>query len=245
VTNDRESLPYRVARAILRPSLTAATTREWQGQEHLPSGGCVVATNHISHFDPLTMAHFVNDAGRAPRFLAKAEIFDVPIVGSIVAGAGQIKVERATRDAALAFSHAVDAVNAGECVVIYPEGTLTRDRELWPMSGKTGAARIALTTGCPVIPVAQWGPQDVLRPYAKRLRLIPRKTMHVHAGPPVDLDSLRGEPVTADVLRGATTLIMDAITALLAEIRHAAPPAERYDHRQLRPGRRPDERWSS
>jgi 1-acyl-sn-glycerol-3-phosphate acyltransferase len=240
VTSDRETAPYKVARALLRPSLTAATKRDWVGQHHIPrAGGCVVATNHISHFDPLTMAHFVNDAGRAPRFLAKAEIFDVPVVGAVVAGAGQIPVERATQDAARAFSHAVEAVSRGECVVIYPEGTLTRDADLWPMSGKTGAARVALTTGCPVIPVAQWGPQDVLWPYGKRLRLLPRKTMHVHAGPPVDLSDLRDRPVTSDVLRQATTRIIDAITVLLADIRRQTPPADRYDHRQVKPGRRP------
>jgi 1-acyl-sn-glycerol-3-phosphate acyltransferase len=241
VTSDRESTPYRVARMLLRPTLTVTTKREWQGQQYVPRrGGCVIATNHISHFDPLSMAHFVNDAGRAPRFLAKAEIFDVPIVGSVVAGAGQIKVERATRDAAQAFVHAVNAVNAGECVVIYPEGTLTRDDDLWPMTGKTGAARIALTTGCPVIPVAQWGPQEVLWPYARRLRLLPRKTMHVHAGPPVDLSDLAGTPITADVLRTATTRIIDSITELLAEVRNTTPPVDRFDHRQIRHDQRPD-----
>jgi 1-acyl-sn-glycerol-3-phosphate acyltransferase len=234
VTNDQESAPYRFARTILRPLLTVVTQREWSGQEQVPAtGGCVLASNHLSHFDPLSMAHFVNDSGRAPRFLAKAELFDVPVVGGIISGAGQIKVERATRDAAQAFVHAVDAVNAGECIVIYPEGTLTRDPDLWPMTGKTGAARIALTTGCPVIPVAQWGPQDVLAPYSKWLRILPRRTMHIHAGPPVDLDEFRDRPVTADLLRDATSAIMVAITAQLVAIRHETPPAQPYDHRQV------------
>jgi 1-acyl-sn-glycerol-3-phosphate acyltransferase len=235
VTNDHESAPYRFARTVLRPMLTAVTKREWAGQEHVPAtGGCVLATNHISHFDPLSMAHFVNDSGRAPRFLAKAELFDVPVVGAIISGAGQIKVERATRDAAQAFVHAVDAVNAGDCIVIYPEGTLTRDPQLWPMTGKTGAARIALTTGCPVIPVAQWGPQDVLAPYGKLVRLLPRHTMHIHAGQPVDLDEFRDRPVTSDLLRDATARIMAAITAVLVGIRQETPPAQPYDHRRVR-----------
>jgi 1-acyl-sn-glycerol-3-phosphate acyltransferase len=233
VTSDRESAAYRFARAVLRPPLMAMTVRDWQGQQYLPrDGGCVVAANHLSYFDPMAMAHFVNDGGRAPRFLAKAEIFGIPLVGSVVASAGQIPVERATRDAAAAFEHAVRAVAAGECVVIYPEGTLTRDKALWPMSGKTGAARVALTTGCPVIPVAQWGPQDVLSPYGKAPRLFPRKTMHVHAGPPVDLDDLRDEAMTADNLRIATDRIIDAITGLLATIRGEHPPEQRFDHRQ-------------
>ena len=66
---------------------------------------------------------------------------------------------------------------------IYPEGTITKDPDLWPMIGKTGAARVALETGCPVIPIAQWGPQEILAPYSKRLRLLPPKTVHVLAGP--------------------------------------------------------------
>ena len=244
-TSDRESVPYRFARGVLRPFLIATTKRDWQGQEYVPrTGGCVLATNHLSHFDPLTTAHFVNDSGRAPRFLAKAEIFDVPFVGSIVAGAGQIPVERATRDAAQAFVHAVEAVQQGECIVIYPEGTLTRDADLWPMTGKTGAARIALTTDCPVIPVAQWGPQHVLSPYGKRLRLIPRKTIHMHAGPPVDLTDLRDQPISAEVLRDATTRIIDAITHLLAQIRGETPPEQRFDHRQV-PRARPSDEGAS
>jgi 1-acyl-sn-glycerol-3-phosphate acyltransferase len=114
-------------------------------------------------------------------------------------------------------------------VGIYPEGTITKDPDLWPMIGKTGAARVALETGCPVIPIAQWGPQEILAPYSKRLRLLPPKTVHVVAGPAVDLTDLRGRPVTAEVLRAASGRIVDAITAQLAELRGELPPPTRYD----------------
>jgi 1-acyl-sn-glycerol-3-phosphate acyltransferase len=97
------------------------------------------------------------------------------------------------------------------------------------MSGKTGAARVSLETGCAVIPVAQWGPEEILPPYSKRLHLLPRKTVHVLAGPPVDLDDLRGGPITSAVLRTATDRILDAITAQLAELRCELPPATRFD----------------
>jgi 1-acyl-sn-glycerol-3-phosphate acyltransferase len=97
------------------------------------------------------------------------------------------------------------------------------------MAGKTGAARVALETGCAVIPVAQWGPQEILPPYSKSLSLLPRKTVHVLAGPPVDLDDLRGEPITSTVLRAATDRILDTITAQLAELRGELPPATRFD----------------
>ena len=223
---------YRLAVVLLRPLLMVFTRREWRGAEHLPAeGGFVAVTNHVSHFDPLAFAHFLYDNGRLPRFLGKSSLFRVPVVGTILRGAGQIPVYRESTDAAKAFSAAVDAVRRGECVAIYPEATISRDPDLWPMAGKTGAARVALVTGAPVIPIAQWGPQDVLPPYAKGLRLLPRKTMHLLAGPPVDLRDFADRPVDAETLRLATEKIMTAVTVLLEEIRGEQAPDVRFDPR--------------
>lgn len=218
--------------AVLEPLLVLFTKRRWIDGEKIPAeGGCVLVANHISHLDPLTFAHFVYGHGRLVRFLAKAEVFDVPVVGRVVRSAKQIPVYRLTTDASQAFTAAVDAVKAGECVVVYPEGTITRQPELWPMKGKTGAARIALSADVPVVPVAQWGANHILAPYAKKPRLFPRKTVTTKAGDPVDLDDLRGKPLTPDVLREATDRIMDAVTALLADVRGEQPPAVRFDPR--------------
>jgi len=225
---------FAVCIAIVEPLLLVFTKRRWSGGENLPAtGGCVVASNHVSHVDPFTFAHFVYDWGRLPRFLAKAAVFDVPLGGRLVRGAGQIPVYRLSADASLAFSAAVDAVRKGECVVVYPEGTITRQPEMWPMTGRTGAARIALTAGVPVIPVAQWGPNHILAPYAKRPRLLPRKTIYVSAGAPVDLDDLRSKPLTPAVLREATDRIMDEVTRLLEGIRGGQAPAVRFDPRAV------------
>ena len=230
MTSDNEQLAYRFARGILRPTLSVLTRRDWRGQQHIPAtGGCVLVTNHVSHVDPLTLAHFVNDAGRAPRFLGKAEVFELPVVGRIVAAAGQIPVSRESVDAVKALQAAIEAVRSGECVVLYPEATLTRDRNLWPMMGKTGAARIALLTGCPVIPVAQWGPQHVLAAYHRVPRLIPRRLIHVWAGQLVDLSDFAGREHTADTLRASTSVIMAAIVELLAGIRGESAPAQLFD----------------
>jgi 1-acyl-sn-glycerol-3-phosphate acyltransferase len=207
------------------------TRRDWRGVEHLPDGGAVVVVNHVSHFDPLVFAHFLYDAGRLPRFLAKDAVFRVFFVGHVLRGARQIPVFRESGEAAKAYSAAVDAVRKGELVAIYPEATITRDPDLWPMLGKTGAARVALETGAPVIPVAQWGPQDVLAPYAKRPRFFPRRTMHVWAGPPVDLSDVAGRPVDAALLREVSERIMSAITDLLEQIRGEKAPAVRLDPR--------------
>jgi 1-acyl-sn-glycerol-3-phosphate acyltransferase len=223
---------FRLAVIILKPLMTLFTRRDWRGMEHLQrTGGIVLCVNHISYFDPLAFAHFVYDAGRLPRFLAKAALFELPFIGRVLRGTGQIPVYRESTDAAKAFSAAVDAVNEGGCVCIYPEATVTRDPAMWPMQGKTGAARVALATGAPVIPIAQWGAQQVLPPYTKRPRLLPPRTMHVVAGPPVDLSDLAGEEPTAEVLRVATARIIDAITELLEQIRGEQAPEPRLDPR--------------
>jgi 1-acyl-sn-glycerol-3-phosphate acyltransferase len=224
---------FRLAAAVVVPASVVLTRREWECGERIPrSGGAVVAANHVSHADPLTFAHFVYGQGRLPRFLAKAELFEVRFIGAVLRSMGQIPVFRLTTDAALAFRAAVDAVRSGKIIIVYPEGTLTRQPELWPMAGKTGAARIALTADVPVIPVAQWGAHEILYPYAARPSLWPRKQVRARAGAPVDLDDLRGRPLTPEVLAEATDRIMDAITALLEELRGEPAPTDRFDPRR-------------
>ncbi|CAN5804034.1 lysophospholipid acyltransferase family protein [soil metagenome] len=215
---------------LLRPLLTVLTRRRWSGTEHLPaSGGFLFAANHISYADPFLFAHFVHDSGYAPHFLAKQSLLELPVVGRLVRATGQIPVHRETDQAAQAYRDAVAAVRRGQSVIVYPEGTLTRDPDLWPMVGKTGAVRIALDSGCPVLPCAQWGAHELLPPYARRPRLLARPVNQVLVGPPVDLDDLRGRPVTAELLRAATARVMAAITDLLGQLRGQTPPAVRFD----------------
>ncbi len=232
-------LSFRFAVSVLKPPLTVFTRRDWQGsqwlrQEYPPSDGLVVAANHLSWFDPLPMAHLLWDNGRPPRFLGKESVFKVPLVGQLLLNCGQIPVYRDTDGAADSVRAAVAAVEAGEAVVVYPEGTITRDPELWPMSAKTGAARIALLGNVPVVPVAQWGPQRVMRPYVKEFNVLPPKTMHMRVGPPVDLDGLRGREINAALLAQATDRIMDAVTEQLEHIRGESSPPERLDFRSWR-----------
>jgi 1-acyl-sn-glycerol-3-phosphate acyltransferase len=217
---------------LLRPPLMALTRRDWHDGDKIPrAGGGVLVANHISHIDPLVYAHFVYDSGRPPRFLAKAELLQIRGLKWILGAAGQIPVYRETRSASQALGAALAAVERGELVIVYPEGTITRDPGLWPMVGKTGAARIALTADVPVIPTAQWGAQHILAPYGKRPHLLPRKTISVRVGDPVPLDDLRGKPLTPDVLHLATDRVMAEITALLEVIRGEPAPAQRFDPR--------------
>ncbi len=236
---------YGFAASILWPPMQIVTKRDWRGGDRLGErgDGRILAANHISWFDPIVLAHFINDNGRSVRILAKSSLFELPLGGRVLKGTGQIPVERQTGDAAAAVDSAVAAVEAGECILMYPEGTITRDPDLWPMTGKTGAARIALRSRVPVIPVAQWGAQDVMGPYQLEARVLPRKTMHVCAGPPVDLADLYDEEPTTEVLTVATNRIMDAITAELAQLRGEAPPAERWSMKaEARQPRGPTER---
>ncbi|NBU32233.1 MAG: 1-acyl-sn-glycerol-3-phosphate acyltransferase [Actinobacteria bacterium] len=224
---------YQVVKALLRPPLQLLTKRDWRGGENLQRpGGAILAMNHLSWFDPFAAAHFCNDQGRPVRFLAKAEIFKIPVIGKILKSAGQIPVHRGSVDAASSLHSAIAAVNQGECIIIYPEGTLTRDPNLWPMTAKNGVARIALATRAPVIPAAQWGPEKVLAPQGGKLpKFFPRKTMRILAGPPVDLSDLLDQPVTAENLKLATERIMAAITELLSELRNEPPPTTVFDRR--------------
>jgi 1-acyl-sn-glycerol-3-phosphate acyltransferase len=217
---------------IVRPMMMLVTRRDWRGAENFPAGGgFVVCPNHISYVDVFAFAHFLYDNGHPPFFLAKSGVFKIPIIGRLLAAAQQIEVQRGTSHAVEAFAAAVAAVQEGKCVPIFPEGTLTRDPQMWPMTAKTGAARVALTTRCPVIPVAQWGPQEIMAPYARELRLFPRKTMRMLAGPPVDLSDLYDKPLVAATLREATDRILDAITRQLETLRGEQAPARRFDSR--------------
>jgi 1-acyl-sn-glycerol-3-phosphate acyltransferase len=226
---------YRFAAVLCKPPLVVLLKRDWRGMENMPAdGGFITAVNHNSHVDPFAYAHYQYNTGRVPRFLAKSGLFRKGFVGAAMRGTGQIPVYRETTDALSAFRAAIDAVESGECVAFYPEGTLTRDPDLWPMTGKTGAARVALQTRCPVIPVAQWGANELLPPYAKKPALFPRKTHRVVAGPPVDLSSFYGREMTPELLKEATEVIMAAITRQLEEIRGEKAPDKRYDPREVR-----------
>ncbi|GHH86797.1 lysophospholipid acyltransferase family protein [Streptomyces capitiformicae] len=226
---------YRLAAVIAKPPLVVLIKRDWRGMENIPAeGGFITAVNHNSHADPFAYAHYQYNSGRVPRFLAKSGLFGKGFIGAVMRGTGQIPVYRETTDALSAFRAAIDAVERGECVAFYPEGTITRDPDQWPMTGKTGAARVALQTRCPVIPVAQWGANELLPPYAKKLNVLPRKTHHVLAGPPVDLSRFYGKEMTPDLLKDATEVIMAAITRQLEDIRGEKAPKTPYDPKHER-----------
>lgn len=229
----RRGWGFTFAAALLKPTLFRLAKRDWRDGTKVPAqGGCVVAANHITQIDPLFLAHFLYNHGRLPRFLAKDALWKVGALRPLLDDTGTIPVARLTADASAAYARAIEALRAGELVVMYVEGTVTRDPAGWPMRGKTGAARLALESGVPVIPVGQWGAHEVLPPYTKKPHLLPRRTVRIKAGDPVDLDDLRGKPITHELLTEATERIMAAITDLVGDLRGEVPPPERFDPRK-------------
>jgi len=225
---------YRLAILVIQPLLYIFTKRDWRGRDNIPrDGGLIIAVNHISHVDPFTLAHYLYRTRRIPRFLAKSELWSTPFVKWVVAGAGQIPVHRRTADASLALKDAVAALERGECLVVYPEGTTTKDPTYWPMVPKTGVARLALTTGAPVVPIGQWGAQEIFG-QDRKLHLLPRHTVRALAGPPVDLSQYDGKPLSADVLRAATDTIMTQVRQLVGELRGEHQPDVAFDPKTAR-----------
>ncbi len=220
---------------VVKPTVAAFFQRRWRGREHIPPrGGVLLVTNHVSHADWLTFACYVWDSGRIPRFLIKHSVFGIAGVGAVLRGARQIPVARGSTDARRALDAAVDALARGECVCIYPEGTVTKDPDFWPMQARTGVARLALSSDVPVVPVAQWGPQHALDVARRTVRPFPRHEVVTVAGPPLDLSAYRGRPVTGELLREVTDVIMTAVRDLLADARQQPAPAEFFPRPQTR-----------
>lgn len=212
----------RFAVMTIKPVLVVLTKRDWRGMANIPStGGVIIVANHISEADPLVVAHYINDAGRWPQFLAKSSLFRVPVLGSLLQGTRQIPVYRGTTDAGRALDAAVAAVKAGDAVVVYPEGTTPKQGDLMPRRGKTGAARLWLATGVPVIPVVSWGAQDIFDPRTRKIRVRATNPVIVLAGPPVDLSRWAGAPPSTVVLQEITERLMTTLRGMLVDI---APP---------------------
>jgi 1-acyl-sn-glycerol-3-phosphate acyltransferase len=219
-----------VSKIILRPGVRMMMRLDSHGQEHIPAeGATILAANHLSYLDIFAVSLFADSARRYPVFLAKSSLFAIPVLGTVIGKLGQLPVYRGQADAALVLKQAAGLIaKSNACVIFYPEATITRDPEQWPMVAKTGVARLALETGAPVVPIAHWGAQQIL-PYGAFVpKLLPRKTVQVAAGPPVDLSEFAGLPLTNQVLRAATDKIMTDIARLLGGLRGMPPPTEFY-----------------
>lgn len=224
---------FTVCARILIPILDAISKRDWEGAGNIPSSGsAIVASNHISYSDVLFLSQFLFVNGRAPRYIGKKSLFEIPLIGRILYAAEQIPVDRESGDASKALDHAIASLKAGHLVGVYPEGTLTRDENLWPMVGKTGIARLAIITQTPIIPLVAWGPHKVLPPYSKKAHLWPRTKIIFRAGSPIDLSPWYGRFEDQEALVEATAHVMKTLTTMLEEIRGEKAPEFPFDPHQ-------------
>jgi 1-acyl-sn-glycerol-3-phosphate acyltransferase len=211
---------------IIYPIIGLVFRIRWRNLDRIPppeAGGVIIAMNHISQIDTLLMARLVWQSGRVPRFMIKSGVFDWPLVGRMMAGAGQISVSRGTAEAGQSLEHAADALRQGEAVVIYPEGTTTKDPQNWPMQGKTGIARLVLLTPeTPVVPIGQWGAQQRRGPSLRRLGR--RRTAVAAVGPALDFSRYQGVAAGQRIQRQITDEIMTAIRDEVAALRGETAP---------------------
>lgn len=216
---------YMLAKAIIKPWMAAWFRWHIEGSENIPRRGpALLAFNHISFLDPFAAAYVVDLAGRRPRFLAKAELFEDKRIAWIIKGAKQIPVHRGTAAAPMALDQAIEALRQGETIVIFPEGTITSDPDLNPMPAKTGLARLALAAGAPVIPAAVWGTANVWpKGFAKRW-WPPKQDVCVRIGTPLPFSGDKDSP--AD-WQSAGIQVMDEIRRLVASLRPAVPDRRR------------------
>lgn len=232
---------FALVAGVARSLINVVVGKEWYGLEKLPRDeGFIVVPNHCTEIDPIVVGHMLYNQNIMPHFLAKDGLFRTPVVGTALRGAHQIPVERSGAGAGKSLVAAQEVLDAGGAVVIYPEGTLTRDPDLWPMKGRTGAARLALGTGAKVVPVVHWGAQEAFPRYAKSFKIFPRKKVKVVVGDPIDLSAFAGRTADKATLEAMTEVIMKAITAMLEDLRGEKAPAELWDpsaHQQAGHGR--------
>lgn len=245
-TSDEKRKPsfFWVLAALILPLWSLMVRYRFTTDSKIPSRGpFILSPNHYSEIDPLVMGAAVWHLGRLPRFMAKASLFRVPVVKWLLRGSGQIPVERqgsSRSSEGNPIGAAGEVLRRQAGVIVYPEGTLTRDPELWPMRGKSGAVRLALETGIPLIPAAHWGTQNLMPRYGKTIHPIPRKHIRVAIGEPLDLSAYEGREIDQQLVNEATAQLMIEITRLLAGLRGETPPSELWDpakHQQSETGR--------
>ena len=152
---------YDVAKLVLKAPFTYGLRWTIEGAHTIPPRGpAILASNHVSYLDPIVLGFLAQRRDRRVRFLAKAELFDKQPLGAILRSGGQIPVLRGSTAAAGSLDAAVDALHRGECMAVFPEGTISLDLE--PMVGKSGTARLAALAGVPVWPIGLWGAHRIL-----------------------------------------------------------------------------------
>jgi 1-acyl-sn-glycerol-3-phosphate acyltransferase len=230
VPKREKTLLLAIVAGILAPLIRLMMRIRTQGIENLPKGGYILVANHVNYLDPLAFAYAVYiHLKRTPHYLAKEPLFRIPIIGSLLPKLGQIPVYRGGKSNDQPLKAAVEFLKAGQVVVVFPEGTLTRDPNQWPMRGKSGAIRLAIELGLPIVPAGHWGIEKILGTYTKRFRPNPFHTVNVKIGKPMTFPELQREGVSSQEMNLATDKVMKEIASIVGELRGETPPAELWD----------------
>ena len=220
-----------LAQLPLRPLLTLLARPRWEGTENFPATGAVIACgNHLSAFDAFGYGHLLQASGIAPRFLAKESLFRIPVLGVLLRAARQIPVLRGTSRSRDSLAEAREALGRGELLMVFPEGTYTRDPQLWPMRARLGAARLALETGAPLQPIATWGGRALWPVGSPVPRPRPGRRVQMLVGEPYTVAPLEGE-TSQQAAQRVTDELMGRIAALLGRLRGLQPPTVLHDGR--------------
>lgn len=214
----------------------------------LRAGPLLLAANHIGNLDALVLIAACGQQRIAPRFLATGGLFDTPWLGAALRVSKHIRADRGKASAAKALERVVDALEQDDRpVLVYPEGRISLEPDLWPERGKTGVSRMALASGVPVLPISQWGAHEAMCYGMVRVSSVKdvwtlgsswlgalrrRPTLKVHFGAPVELADLSADR-PGDAAR-ARDRIMRAITDGLVPLRDDEPDAPSH-HDGTRP----------
>ena len=220
-------------RPLATPAAIPYADIDISGLENIPSsGGAIVAFNHRSYFDATVVGMAIARSGRSARGLGKKEVFDAPIIGSMMRAVGGIRVDRGTgSDEPLRAAEEV--LRGGELIMLAPEGTIPRGPAFFEpkLKGRWGAARLAAATGVPVIPMGLWGTENVW-PRSQRL-----PNMNPTDRPKVTVTVGRPLELAGDDPQDDTDAVMDALIHLLpAEAREPRTPTEEELLRTFPPG---------
>ncbi len=196
----------------------------------LPDGPLIVVANHTSMADGVLLAIAGRKLGRPFRMLGTAGIIEAPVLRFVFRRLGYIPVRRKSTNPAGVLEPASQALRAGEVIALYPEGRITRDRRFWPERSKTGAVRLALETGAPIVPIATVGAERVVGRKRKLLRLftnvVIRPSVRMRVGTPIDVRSMvhdYNNPTNEEV-RAAADNVMSVLVKMVEELRGEEAP---------------------
>jgi putative phosphoserine phosphatase/1-acylglycerol-3-phosphate O-acyltransferase len=230
--------PYHALRLVIRPESFPYARFDIEGVDRIPSSGPVlIAANHRSYFDVAALALVARELGRPVRFLAKREIFDAPVVGQIARAIGGIPVDRGS-GSDRPLRDATKALEAGEVVIILPQGTIPRGPAFFDsrLQGRTGAARLAAATGVPVVPIGIWGTEAVW-PRSSRVpnvgNVLHPPTVRVRVGKPMKLNGPDARKDTEDLMEAIAKRLpkeaKEPVSPTAEQLAKSYPPGHRHD----------------